>query len=424
LKNFDEKIRDKLYNAEMPVADGIWEAIEQNIEKRGNRINYWLLLLVLLLALPSTLLYLYYSDTLETNENIALEFSGTQADSNNDLIENLRQPLSAFKQIDTKSPHFVSSTRTGHNKNLGFQIASGQKTRKASNNNETNNHAPTLHTAHKIEKATQILNIGTTNQKIQLPKLFSQGTECPDFRQPWPGLYSYVNLTTAYPFSSLASGGAEMTDLISARSMTESPLPSFTAEMGLGYDFHSGFFVESGIRYNQINIKFSHREEDIINNTTSIIIDTTFNGQGEVIAINRDTSVVQEIGVREITNTNHFNFIDIPLSIGYNYRLSTKINMRASAGLVMNLRMRSKGYMLDHYEQAFMYGHGESSMFKTRVALSYTAGLMFETELNEKIIAGAGMRMQYMPGNINLNTNPVDQSFLTIGISAGLRYRI
>ena len=433
MKNFDEKIRDKLFDAEMPVSDGIWDAIEQNIERKDNRPTSWFFLLTLLIGLPSLLLSYYLVDsdnlnsTAESKQNSYTSDSDQWVasfenyyDSNMAYIANEgeeRSSLAPVAELNSKKLNpFKFNYQT--NQNLSFQIAS----------TKTKRYRPiegfdklTNKTARNIASLSKESD---TSSELTFADLFSNKTECPDFNKSWPGFYVYGQAGSYFPFEKLSSPQNEMSRLVEERKLTESGLPSFTFDLGAGYEFHNGLFVQAGIMFNRTNIKFLHRQEDIINTQTSIVIDTIFNSSGQVVAINKDTSVIHEYGVREVSGTNKFNTIDIPLWLGYAHAIDEKHNIRASLGVAFNLTSNSSGKMIDYDGEPYNYSDDNNPMFKTKFGISYLASLSYETKLTDRFSFDAGLNMRYFSKNINLETNPVDQKFINLGLSAGIRYRI
>ena len=437
MKNFDEKIRDKLFDAEMPVSDGIWDAIEHNLDRKDNRPVRWFFLLTLLMGLPA--LFFSYEfgktktdslyDTVASVDHSNISGSSVNADrASNSLVsyfdtqdenqEYARISLAPPRSIYNRS--FRNLTPQATNKlNLSFQIVSGSKAR---NLNSFDELASIEELSTLQQNSIKPNSEGLDNYDVE--RLFANKTECPSFKPGWPGWYLHGNLSTYYPFEQLSTSNAELNSLLEQRIQTESGLPSFGITAGAGYDFTNGMFIEAGISYNQTNIKFLHRELDVINNTTSIVIDTIFNSNGEVIAINKDTSVVQEVGVHEVRWTNKFRMLDIPVSVGFGYPISENFNLRASVGLALNLRNTSSGYVVDNEGEPYEFNNEMNPMFKTRLSMSFLASVGLESKIHDRLFFTAGLNLRSVGSNINLESNPIDQSFVNLGLNAGIRYRI
>ena len=450
MKNFDEKIREKLFDAEMPVSDGIWDAIEMNLERKDKRPRVWFLLLTLLIGVPSLYFSLYYtaegntiltdsSSEYQSTDDIRNNLQGhdlllnseSDADENTAASAELIEPINDIGSVNYNSIN--SMYRNSAPRSLSFQIASGNRDRNLlSEEFNTRDIAISQNTTdvslNTISDLAFLSNYNSVESEetegIRLPRMFTSKSECPEFKAKWLGWYGYTQLVSSYPFEKLSSEGFEMTDLINQRLETESGLPSFALEAGLGYDFVNGLFVQGGIQYNQINMKFKHVQEDLIRTETSIMIDTIFGPGGDPVKINRDTTIVPIYGEQITRATNTFKMIDIPVSVGYRYPVNNRLRLTASAGLALNIRSYSKGYMVDYDGDPYKYGGENDDMFRSRVGLSYTGSLGMETVLSERLYATAGLNLRYYSSKFNLENNPVDQRFLNLGISAGIKYRI
>lgn len=435
MKNFDEKIRDKLFDAELPVGSGVWDSIEKNLDRKDKRPVIWLMMLMLLTGLPALYFSAYYEAGVHSDHShIMAEMNQNMSDALNSNSKTASSSVKAQTErialITTRSSNRVKSLAKKDRHALGFQIASG-----------------TRNTFRALEETTESslgdFEASTLNQLSVLDNrfipafdqgeyiftdredaLFGTKTECPRFRQQWPLLYSFSDVSLSHPSQSLSTQVSESSEHVGIRSQSESSLPSFGVRTGLGYDFYNGLFVQAGLAYNQINMKFLHREEDVINNKTSIVIDTLFNSQGDTLSITRDTTVVQEIGIKETRGTNTFRMIDIPVEIGYHYPLSNKFSLRASVGLALNIKTVSAGYMLDTNAETFRYDSGDSEYFRTKTGLSYLANLAVETQVSGNIYLNAGIRWRHYGTEFNASDNPIDQSFTSLGLNAGIRYRL
>ena len=441
MKNFDEKIREKLFDAEMPVSEGIWDAIEMNLERKDRRPRIWFLFFLLLIGVPAVYFSLYFNQSgqsTQDRQNIA-EFLDAEKNEYlnqvaNDLMEKDDRSEELVNRINTISyPTVNSMFASTDSRSLSFQIASGNRESDELDVSISETSDFVAEASVPSNNLMKEISFLSTNNKarsleeeedIRLPRIFTSKSDCPEFKAKWLGWYAYSQLNVSYPFQKLNSDGIEMTDLINQRNETESGLASFAFDAGLGYDFVNGIFVQAGIQYNQINMKFKQTQQDLINTTTSIMIDTIFNPAGEIVLITRDTTVIPVYGERINQATNTFKMIDIPVSVGYRYAINNRLRMTASAGLALNIRNYSKGKMVDYDGDPFEYGGENDDMFRSRVGLSYTGSLGLETVLSERLYATAGLNLRYYSSKFNLENNPVDQRFLNLGISAGIKYRI
>lgn len=430
MKNFDEKIRDKLFGAEMPVSDGTWDFIESQITERNQRPKYWLFFFASVFITPLLFLTLYYNKTVSSVTNDELAFAEHRADKlieeNSVLAKSLVSSLDVIR--NSKLPNVVQSL----NKKplyLGFQIARLKKNEVLSYDEDNSESLRSLLSPIQKLDQTNVSDLSFINSHIKKDFFnLAAKPKCPNFTKAkkLDGFYLYTNLTTKYPFQFLSNSNLEYVDYIDSRTATESGTVSYSFEMGFGYEHISGYFLQTGLIYDKLNFNFVHEREFVERNSSKITVDSIFNAQGQFVEIKVDTTINQEIGIERTTALNVFEQIDLPFSIGYKIPLNKRFNLSASAGLVLNLRSYQEGKVLNQIgSPVSIYGtDGENKIYRDQIGLSYTAGLDLETQLNNNLFLNGGIRMRYYGGQINSEINPVSHSFLTTGLSVGLRYRI
>ncbi|MBT8232675.1 MAG: hypothetical protein HKO66_08980, partial [Saprospiraceae bacterium] len=74
MKNFDENIRDKVFNSEMDVSDHIWDYIDSQISTKNERSRYWLFFFGSIILLPILFIGTYYvnNNNLSNSESIVV----------------------------------------------------------------------------------------------------------------------------------------------------------------------------------------------------------------------------------------------------------------------------------------------------------------------------------------------------------------
>ena len=247
---FDKKIKQKLSHAEMPVEDGIWEAIESRIVHQKDNSRFWFLFIIPLLFAPAALM-LWNSAQPETIQDTGLAtliesnnypetFAKNYNTESNTLIasEELVSPLNTksypqltqmtglernpgfLNALESSNPHFVDfgfklsgldsqlSKRNGHTRSgstkvsvINGEIISGQVQKK---------HSVTPLPVNQFNLAT--LNANDRG----LPKLFANdpGAECHDFKIYHPGFYAFTQFTIDAPFQSLTAKSSEFVEYV------------------------------------------------------------------------------------------------------------------------------------------------------------------------------------------------------------------
>lgn len=431
MKNFDENIRDKVFNSEMDVSDHIWDYIDSQISTKNERSRYWLFFFGSIILLPILFIGTYYvnNNNLSNSESIVVAKDVSQdnilphaeiaLDGLESLIEErLTDDLSPIDKSNKISP-LVSQSRKSLN--LGFQIASFRKQKKENNNLQVIKNNPT-------KKFNAFYSPYIAERSASPLDLFAAKTQCPTFQAQgnFSSMYTYVNTSGYYPIMILSSAGDDVGDFIAKRKNSESSLVSFSFDAGLGFDYHENWFVETGLSYNQTNVKFYNRKEDVIKNTLRIVETTLIDNISGDEYTQIDTFIDQEIGVTETASLNTFKQIDIPLHIGYRLPVSRVFDLAVSAGVVVNLKTFSKGYIVDSSGVPYEFTNqaNTDNLFKTQVGLSYTGRFNLETEIYPDLYLNGGLNLRYTGGNFNSVSNTVNQRFFNVGLGVGMRYKI
>jgi len=442
LNNFDEKLRELLFDAEMPVSPNVWDKIEARIETKPERPKYWLVFMVVSLAIPAMLLFNYTNsdavDTVTMNESRTID---TQVNLKSDkTIKNMQKQLISadvnqteeFTETTTTSIFQKSSSTISlaqnsiNNKRINTPLLTkpvvNLKTTVDKNVSEASEMNSVLLKFGKL-KDVQSLNQNRKVARIQssselpiIDKLFATKTKCPTFSRKLKGIYAWSDYTSSYPIQSLSNATSDIQPLINKRSESEKSMYSFSTGVGLGYISPTGFLIETGIVYNQVNIKFNIVEEDIIGHTRV----TYENVDGTIDSVD----LIPHIGLTEIQHTNKFKQFDIPVQVGYEMPILPNLRINVKAGVNVNLSSNSYGRILGANGDPFFYGHdsNEPSLYKSKFGIGYLGGVNLLTDLSDKLSIRAGLNMKYY-NNINNKENVIYQSITQVGLSAGLRYR-
>ena len=437
MKNFDKKIKDRLFDSEMAVSDDMWLRIEKGLNKKRRKPIWMWYLLIPLVMTAGLVVYLNLGDAEPQSPNLLVENTTIISESETSNHQIAMESSSEIEDIslitrpsilNTKAD-LISSTES-KNVNLSFQIASSENFENNSQKVLNNDHTAKVEKKQltPLQKLT-VSNIEGLESKIEIGKSISSVSKCPQFKSSRPNLYLYSNLGLNYPIQFLSSLNTEYQAQIDNRVKTESGLMAFSFDAGLGFEFNSGYFFEMGLMYDQINMSFRHVEESDIQTEIYYQIKTYVNGQGVEVSDTIDSYLVQTGGETVTSGRNVFKKIDIPMIVGYNYVLNDKFDIELSAGASINFRMTSYGKMIDHNEVIMAYGNNQNgdvqSMFKNRVGISYIGRLKLGHIINKRMKINAGLDMRYYPENFNNRINNfIDQNYMTFGISAGLKYML
>jgi len=268
-----------------------------------------------------------------------------------------------------------------------------------------------------------------TNQNglEKIKSLFNPKPKCPSFNKRLPKIYAWADGASSMPFQNLSAVETELNDLVDLRNSEETGMVSFSAALGLGFEFSNGLYLESGLSFDKINTVFEHAVGNESRKVTYIEIDTIWGAGGDIedFTIEMDTSYYFETGTITKIHVNNFKQIDIPLKVGYTYRVLPKLHVKVDGGLLVNVASWNEGHILNENKAIVSYGeNGSIDLFKKKLGLAYMANLGVTTPLNSRFSLDAGLDLRWYPDRSLSQINRIKQSYTKIGLSAGINYRL
>jgi hypothetical protein len=263
------------------------------------------------------------------------------------------------------------------------------------------------------------LNTQKTKQNIQNIPLGAPEIPCPTSKPRGDGHWF-----TEWYFSpdvvSRKMGGNTQSQPALQKDSTESPMISFSAGFNIGRQFGDHFNIRTGLRYTQVNETFKFTNITDIRNVTVITRRLVIRNPGDTIVVS-DTSFIQQIGTRTVSNINRYSTLDIPLIVGYAFNLNDwRINL--SAGPIFNITSWYNGDALDANRNVISLK--STGYYKTNIGLGIFTGINFMKPLNDH---WDFMVEPYLRMNLGSMTNdgaPFTQRYTTYGVNIGLRYLI
>ena len=431
----------------MPVSSTLWDKIENRIDTKPDKPKYWMLFLLFAVAIPA--LFVSLSDKpeqikptkLAENSSYTLASKGqvnynlsSSSTSQNKISQNQESSLNKETSVST-----ISDTKFTQE-----FISNQEKLRTSNTQNHHNEHAeifldddviyddplesvllkfgyidelPLLETANKVLLKS---NNDHGDERPFIQRLFSAGTECPKFSSKLKGLYAWTNFNSAYVNQSFSSNNGQLGDYIARRKDSESATYSFSTSLGLGYINASGWFIESGITYDQINTRFSLTEESIIG--TEEIIRTSKDENGNITGTYTETITIT--GTNEIRHTNKLTQIEIPLLFGYELPVRPGLSLSVKAGPNFNLSSSSSGRIIDEEGNPIFFGDiSNVNLYRDNFGVGYLAGASIVKNISDKVSFDIGVTYKSY-GDMQDISNPIIQSVTKYGISTGLKYRL
>lgn len=438
-----------LYDAEMPVSSTLWDKIEQRIDTKPDKPKYWMIFLLAAIAIPAL-----YLSSIGTHKNITISESNDSYTANtttnkkplqqrtNNLYEvkNNNSYLSDNRTTNTPSSPSASKVTEAAGSDLMAQISITKQEIGSVNNSlfATNgiDKEPVYDSPLKsvllkfgsVDKPATIESLKSKNiesssdsgdERPFIQRLFSPATRCPRFSNKLKGLYGWADYTSAYAKQNLSNNNSEYDGYINLRNSSERSVYSFSTSIGMGYIHASGWFLESGLTYDQINTQFHQTEENIIG--TDEIIRTTKDENGNIT--DTYTEIIPIIGYNEIKHINKLTQIEVPLLIGYEMPVSPSINVSVKAGPNFNISSQSSGRVLDFEGNPIYFGDDSgANLYRNRLGIGYVAGAHIIKNITDKFAINLGVTYKSY-GETQYETNPLSQSFSKYGLSSGIRYR-
>ena len=423
----------------MPVSDDLWNYIDSQISNKKERPKYWIFFLISLIIVPgSYLTHKVFNNQFDLNQIVvenkvkdltALVSENSQQIFSKDTNTQGKGQIQTIERINAINLKFIK-TQNLQKQSLSFQII----TKKI---NATNYGQPDLSidremtSQTKLQPLDRLLNTKLSSSSSQSEVVFEKGRfagvpQCPSFNRKNDKLYLFTNGSINYPIQFLSSPGNENNTYINSRKSTESSFASYSFDAGLGYQFTDNWFIQAGIMYNQINMKFHLIEEGQTRNTTYTRVDTLRDNNGLIVGIETDTFISQEVGIEETLTLNKFKQLDIPVSVGYRFPVSRRFNLALAGGVIFNLRNQSSGTILNPKGEPLDYGKDvrtDGPLYSSKVGLSFTGAVKLETEIYPDLFMNAGLDLRYYGGNFGTTDNPIQQNYLSVGLGTGLRYK-
>ena len=249
--------------------------------------------------------------------------------------------------------------------------------------------------------------------------LFPPDPKCARFS---PGnWYHYVDVTlsSGFAFRNLEALDSEYENYLDQRKKTEKSRHTFGAGVRLSAVSDFGLAVRAGLNYTRITEAFDYLNE----NEVRITITNTYGNNGEIVRT--DTTYVS--GTRRIVTPNHYQMVEIPLSVGYDLR-KPKFDLLLSAGVRINLLFQPKGAFLSPEDLTpvnFSYNRADAyPAFKKRLETAWflSAGLAYKWKPDFHILFEP--HLSYYLDSFTRPEYPISQKYWLLGASIGIRKRL
>gem|GEM_PF-170979 len=217
--------------------------------------------------------------------------------------------------------------------------------------------------------------------------------------------------------------GAEQTAHLDFRNKLETPEQVLTAGANIQYQFKSGWFLKSGLAYEQITERFDYTfmasETDFYNEDA---LNTIYRmADGTVNLAYGTNSIEQVIQTRLIYN--RYRTIDVPLIVGYNKKINRRMSLYAEGGALLNVAFLPRGEILAMDNETII-DLSDTDILKQNIGLSAAAGVGFSYKIGQTWSVWASPQLRYALGSMTTDSYNVDQSFVRGIVQVGLKKQL
>lgn len=245
---------------------------------------------------------------------------------------------------------------------------------------------------------------------------------CPSFSSESWHMALIPEIGVFMPNKTLENTSTDQSSAFEERMNSESTLEGIEVGLyGMLVRDNVPFYLKAGVSYSRITERMDLQYEYTLQDTTVGIIASTVSDNGDTI-----THIYGDI-ISETTykgsNRQHYymHLFDIPVSVGYTSYVAG-LDVGFEAGVKVNFMTRATGNMLT--SQSDYTNLSLNRMFKNRIGLSYFGGLMIGRNFGRFGDFYIAPRFTYYPNDFNNQNNSIRQRYFTIGLNAGVVYKI
>lgn len=465
MRKFEDIMKEKLHGATSEYSENIWENIRKEIPiaKKSSGRYYWMTAFLFAFALmifsvqsyPSWKISQESAHFAEVEPLDMTKFILSPEDLNARKLHSNTIPKPTLKPVLANPEAQVLTTQSAvlaedvptlvDSKNIQVAVSAIDTRSNLSFDNTTQGKLVDAKSSTEVINDTKLEKVA--GEKAPLYTLadiskFNIGLKIPEYKIParkkgrdneshcevLKGKQSRFYLTArhvnSYAFNNMQIKSPAGEEYLSARHASESKQYSFSDELAFGVEYRGGLFAELGLRYDQINEKFSYFDPNARGESTVIVSDTIFTGGTPQVIV--DTVTTQLTGLREVVNNNRYRKVSVPLSIGYQYLLNKKVSIAARTGLVLNVWSKFDGKIFDENLEVVSIGERQdsNSPFFNKLVHSVSASAYLQYKMNKRMEFLVGLDGFRNIGSASFDSNPIDQKYSSLGIFVGTKYNL
>jgi len=432
-------------------ADAMWAKVQNDLHPKKDRKILWFLLCLggLVLALGYTFFPWNKNASLIdiskpatasittgaslVNKSIAAknQFNSPPEESSNTFTttangkERVEQMVGEIisKPINIKSS-LINNVQNKDTETIGTQIqkeiiANNITIKKASSNSYIKEHQRRLKEVVKtpLLKTSYVTSILHNDEGIQnLAQV--KPVEIESLKKKHLRVGIHLNTGLAFTNTSLSTNNNERVQLLETRAQAETDLETIDIGLGILLKHNSGTYLNLGASYRRSSTRLMFDTEVIALDT----IATRF----IVNQISLDTIFLNNALTQEITTTksntifNELQVVNIPIQIGYNYRIN-KWLLDIEAGALFNIYVKRNGHLADGTLSFYDLDIDSFNWFREKLDISFQGSFKLGYKFNDSLEILGGPFIT-SPVILNESINPIRQTQFNIGLQLSTRY--
>lgn len=479
-KKFDNELQNKLehFHSQVDVGD-LWAAIESDVDavnsnKNKKRKFIWFFSLIGLLSLV-VIFFSWEKIKIDTTSNQQTSIEIQEAEQS--FLPNTTKAINSKNNLNQKktTEESLASNQKSETQNSTSQINNNtftkkEITKKTRANFPLSNFIKSTNPSNEmsmvqnaitpkgnssfdlsLEKNKNAANanedfaMNSLTERSQLPVVFllsknkntlnvnldlenqDEGTlpvsEFPKFYQLPPKWIFSVGTQSGFSLLQrrLSAAHSEANEYINKRNATEKPLEAFQIGIHGNVLHRSGFEFSLGVQMTQLNEAFNYQE-------SRMEFDTIANGLfGYYINPYGDTipAYDQVINSKDILfskkTINRYRMLDVPMLLGYHFQRE-KWSLGIQAGLIANIRLKTKGAILNEAGTIEDLETNQNSIFRTNVGWSYHIGASGRFFITKHLQVSINPFFRGFSKSFSKSDFSLKQNYQMLGGSIGLNY--
>jgi len=245
---------------------------------------------------------------------------------------------------------------------------------------------------------------------------------CPSFDNAGWHLALVPEVGLFLPLKTLEGNSFEEADAYYERLNSESTLEGIELGLyGMLVRDNVPFYLKAGVSYSRISERMDLKYEYIEYDTIIGPISETVSENGDTITTVKGPIALETKFTGSNRQHHYIHLFDFPISIGYTTYIAG-LDIGIEGGVKVNFMTRATGNLLTSKSE--YTNLALNKLFKNKIGLSYFGGLMIGRNFGKFGDIFIAPRFTYYPNEFNNELNNVTQRYFTIGLNAGIVYKI